>query len=472
MGRIFLRMLVGGTAGLIVWAIMEPSAPKEFGDPRWDSWSITFIALIGASVGFAVGGLDGYFQGTRLRAWRGAILGLIFGVICASFGSGLGGALYRAVFGNLIFMTGNVPTQMLARILAFTPAGLALGFGIGMSSLNFRKAIQGMVGGGIGAAIAGAMFDPVSELVSPAIMAVRGGNEVGIIGRVILSVVQGALIGLFIGIVERIARSAWVRLTLGRNEGKEWALDAGQNFIGRSESSQIPLFGDANVAPNHACIVRQGPGQFLLADGGSPIGTYLNGQRVQQAPLFHGAVITVGSFNLEFLMKNQPAPVRGPEAYPGQAYQIGGQGYAPPPGQPMSGPVQSGPAYGGQQYPPNSPPSPISPPSVSQPTQMAPLPPQPSPIGFTLVAMDGPLMGQRFSISGPTDVGREQPAIPMSFDSQVSRKHAQLVPDAMGLAVTDLNSTNGTFVNGQRVQSQTVRSGDLVKVGSTTFRVD
>lgn len=103
---------------------------------------------------------------------------------------------------------------------------------------------------------------------------------------------------------------------------------------------------------------------------------------------------------------------------------------------------------------------------------MAPLPPQPSPIGFTLVAMDGPLMGQRFSISGPTDVGREQPAIPMSFDSQVSRKHAQLVPDAMGLAVTDLNSTNGTFVNGQRVQSQTVRSGDLVKVGSTTFRVD
>lgn len=471
MGRILLRMLVGGTAGLVVWAFMEPSAPKQFADPRWESWSITFVALIGAFIGFAIGGLDGYFQGSRLRTWRGAILGLIFGVICATFGHGLGGAIVRAVFGEITFISGNIASQTLARTVAFLPIGLALGFGIGMSSLNIKKAIQGMVGGGIGAGIAGALFDPVSAIMAPALLAVRGGNEVGIVGRIILSVVQGALIGLFIGIVERVARSAWVRLTLGRNEGKEWVLDSGQNFIGRSESSQIPLFGDPNIAPNHACIVRQGPGQFLIADGGSPIGTLLNGQRVQQAPLFHGAIITIGSYNLEFLMKNQPAPVRGPEAYPGQGYQLGGQGYAAPQGQPMPNPAQPGPVYGQPatpQYPTQQPVQPAYP--SSQPTQMAPM--QPVTSSFTLTAMDGPLMGQRFPISGPTDVGREQPAIPMSFDSQVSRKHATLAPDAMGLAVMDLGSTNGTFVNGQRVQSQTVRSGDLVKIGATTFRVD
>lgn len=467
MGRIFLRMLVGGTAGLIAWAILEPVAPKSFFDPSWPEWSMKFVALIGALVGLSVGGLDGYYQGTRTRFIRGLILGLLFGAIGATLGFGMGGTISEAVFGKMTTINGNIASQMLARIIAFVFMGLFLGLGIGASSLNLRKAVQGMVGGGLGAAIAGFLFDPVSAIVGPALLAARGGDEVGIVGRVILSVVQGALIGLFIGIVERVARSAWVRLTLGRNEGKEWILDSGQNFIGRSESCQIPLFGDPNVMPNHACIVRQGPSDFLIADGGSPIGTYLNGQRIQQAPLFHGAVITVGSFNLEFLLKNQRAPVRGPEAYPGQAFPIGGQVYG----------AQQQPGYAGQQipaqpgmqtaqqYPTAQPQYPATQPT----TQMAPAP---VPAQITLTAIDGPLSGQRFLISGPMELGREQPAIPMTFDSQVSRRHAQLILDAMGLTVTDLNSTNGTFVNGQRVQSQIVRSGDLVKIGATTFRVD
>jgi pSer/pThr/pTyr-binding forkhead associated (FHA) protein len=471
MGRIFLRMLVGGTAGLIAWALMEPLAPKSFYDPNWGEWSMKFVALIGALVGLAVGGLDGYYQGTRNRFIRGLILGFLFGAVGSTFGFGMGSVIAESVFGKMTEVTGGMATQMLARIVAFTFTGIFLGFAIGFSSLNFKKAIQGLVGGGLGAAIAGLMFDPVSYSMSRAILAAKGGDEVGIVGRVILSVVMGALIGLFIGIVERVARSAWVRLTLGRNEGKEWNLDSAQNFIGRDERAAIPLFGDQNVMPMHACIVRQGPNQWLLADGGSPVGTYLNGQRIQQAPLFHGAVITVGSYNLEFLMKNQAAPVRGPEAYPGQAYPIGGQQYGHPQ-QPV--PVQPGP-YNPQSpsHPVTQPPSPY-PQAPGQPTQAYPQSPQPptSAHQFTLIALDGPLSGQRFPIAEPTDVGREQASIPMSFDTQASRRHAQLIPDAMGLTVTDLNSTNGTFVNGQRVQSQTLRSGDIVKIGSTQFRVD
>lgn len=485
MGRIFMRLLAGAAAGLLAWGIMEPLAPKSFFDPNWPAWSMKFVALIGALVGLAVGGLDGYYQGTRNKAIRGLVLGLIFGSIGATFGFGLGSMISVAVFGEQRDLTGNMVSNMLARIVAFSFTGVFLGFAIGLSSLNFKKAIQGMVGGGLGAGIAGLLFDPVSLILGPWLISWRGGDEVGIIGRVILSVVQGALIGLFIGIVERVARSAWVRLTLGRNEGKEWILDSGQNFIGRDERAVVPLFGDPNIIPLHACIVRQGPGQFLLADGGSPLGTYLNGQRIQQAPLFHGAVITIGSYNLEFLMKNMPAPVRGPEAYPGQAYPIGGQqpaGYPRPnmPGYPQQPQGQPQP-----QYPsPSSPASPYHPPQgVSQPTQAYPQAPVSQPTQaypqspqaasqFTLTAMDGPLQGQRFPIAGPTDVGREQPSIPMSFDTQASRRHATLMPDAMGLTVTDLNSTNGTFVNGQRVQSQTLRSGDIVKIGSTQFRVD
>ncbi len=57
--------------------------------------------------------------------------------------------------------------------------------------------------------------------------------------------------------------------------------------------------------------------------------------------------------------------------------------------------------------------------------------------------------------------------------ASVSRHHCllHLQPDAV--SVTDLGSANGTFVNGQRVRSQTnLQSGDLLGVGTCQFVVD
>ena len=454
MGSIFLKVFVGAVAGLVCWAIFEPMAPKTFSainEASWGNWERMFTIGLGAIVGLAIGGVNGILQGGKVHATRGALLGLLFGAIGSSLGYALGGTLATL---------SHMPIQTMPwRILALTPIGAFLGLAIGASTLNGRRAIQGLIGGSIGGAVGGALFDIIGTTLGQFLLALKGvqagmSGEIGGPSRAVYAILMAAAIALFIGLVERFARSAWVRLSLGRNEGKEWVLDAGQNFIGRSERANIPLFGDPNVAPMHACIVRQGPGQYLLADGGSPMGTMLNGQRVQQAPLVHGSVITVGSYNLEFLLKSQAAPVRGPEAYPGQAYPIGGQGAGY--GAPAAGP--------GLQSPGVSPQSTI--PNVPSPTPLSQI------ATYTLVAMDGPLMGQRFSVTSSVDVGREQPAIPVSFDSQVSRRHATLTPDVMGLMVTDLNSTNGTFVNGQRVQSQIVRSGDLVKIGATTFRVD
>ena len=292
-----------------------------------------------------------------------------------------------------------------------------------------------------------------------------------------MALLLGATIALFIGIVDRLSRSAWLRLVLGRNEGKEWSIDSNQTFIGRSEGASVPLFGDQNVAPIHASINRQG-GQYILVDGGSPIGTLLNGQRVTQAPLFHGAHIQIGSYNLEFLMKNMAAPARGPEAYPGQAYPMQG---GPMPQQPVPQTVgmaptqmmpQQMPTQAMPQQMPQGMPTQAMPGMGSQPTMAYGAPLQGGPRQHTLVAIDGPLMGQRFPVNAPTDLGRECPAIPMSFDSAASRRHANISPAPQGLAVADAGSTNGTFVNGQRVSQAMAGPGDLIKVGSTTFRVE
>jgi pSer/pThr/pTyr-binding forkhead associated (FHA) protein len=52
----------------------------------------------------------------------------------------------------------------------------------------------------------------------------------------------------------------------------------------------------------------------------------------------------------------------------------------------------------------------------------------------------------------------------------VSRIHCRLtLSDAGGLLVEDLGSTNGTFLNGERVTRRTVASGDRIKLGRVEF---
>jgi pSer/pThr/pTyr-binding forkhead associated (FHA) protein len=92
--------------------------------------------------------------------------------------------------------------------------------------------------------------------------------------------------------------------------------------------------------------------------------------------------------------------------------------------------------------------------------------------GFTLVALDGPLTGQRIPINATTEAGRDTPGLNLGFDAQASRRHAQLTPTPHGLQVTDLGSTNGTFLNGQRIPEAIAPSGSVIKIGSTSFRVE
>lgn len=90
----------------------------------------------------------------------------------------------------------------------------------------------------------------------------------------------------------------------------------------------------------------------------------------------------------------------------------------------------------------------------------------------TLVGLDGPLSGRRFLLGGPLEVGREASGIALPFDGTASRRHARFEPIGAGWQVVDLGSTNGTLVNGVRLASSPLRSGDVVQVGATSFRFE
>jgi pSer/pThr/pTyr-binding forkhead associated (FHA) protein len=79
----------------------------------------------------------------------------------------------------------------------------------------------------------------------------------------------------------------------------------------------------------------------------------------------------------------------------------------------------------------------------------------------------------RFPVKdGTTSLGRSSTSdIILKSDDYVSGTHARLTRHGGLLYVEDAGSTNGTFVNGRKTVGATpLRSGDMVRVGSTSFR--
>ncbi len=55
-------------------------------------------------------------------------------------------------------------------------------------------------------------------------------------------------------------------------------------------------------------------------------------------------------------------------------------------------------------------------------------------------------------------------------ESSVSRRHAIVVPRASGARILDDRSSNGTFVNGRRVQQAELHNGDVIVLGRVVLR--
>lgn len=459
MGKVTLRAIFCGIAGVLAWVLCEPFFPKQViagswnRDPVFLKVELTFTFLLGTLIGLTAGFLNGTDRGGRTNVIVSSALGLIFGAVGAMFGQAIGSSVYAILGGG-----SNTPANVIARTLALLPFGLLIGAAVGVSQRSVRSMVSGAIGGAVAGFLTGAAFDTLSQVisrvVSPVNMTVTPGyeSEAGAPGRAVMAMGMGLLIGLFTALADLASRKAWVRLVLGRNEGKEWPIDAGQTLIGRDERAHVPLFSDPSIPPLAAVIVKQG-NTYHLQDPQSPIGVGLNGHRVSQAQLNHGDTINIGPLSLQFLVRSG-----GSATFEGRHKGV---------------PI--GPAAQPQQQRPTQ----VSSPSTQYPT--AAMIPQPqaqsqtvtsAQTGLCLVALTGPMAGNRFAIGTHLEIGREGSGLSIAYDPQASRRHAAVALVGGQLTVSDLGSTNGTYVNGHRVTHAAINTGDQLMVGSTTFRVE
>jgi diguanylate cyclase (GGDEF)-like protein len=87
-----------------------------------------------------------------------------------------------------------------------------------------------------------------------------------------------------------------------------------------------------------------------------------------------------------------------------------------------------------------------------------------------LIVLAGSNVGEMYRLEeGETVLGRGQSVAVRLTDDGISRKHARIVQHGGEVIIEDLQSSNGTIVNGAPVTMQMLKDGDKIRIGSTTI---
>lgn len=204
---------------------------------------------------------------------------------------------------------------------------------------------------------------------------------------------------------------------IDRRQPALWLVDE-RLTIGRDRSNRL-VIDDEGISVFHAEIRNEG-GKLFLSDAGSVNGTYLNGHRIVQREEIHsGDVIRLHMIDLEVV-----DPATAVKTINTQAINRE--------------------------------------------------PPKPAPLPWQLKALTGPTSGKMIPVTSTTVVGRDPSSDLPVNGAHVSRRHAELSIHGGHLHLKDLNSSNGTFLNGKRVDGDVdiaLKNGDEVRFDAMIFKV-
>lgn len=303
----WLYLFFAGIAGgLVAWAVLEPFVNDiELGDEQFSLVDFLIFPSVLAGIGLFVGAAEGLVCRNPLRALLSGSIGAAIGLVGGLVISIPAGLLYGIASSIAIESGGTnsdgMPTGvglvvlMIGRAGAWALLSLAAGLGQGIALREKRMILNGLIGGVLGGLLGGLLFDPIYLLL--------GSPEEAAVSRAVGFAVIGALVGLFIGLVEQWTKSAWLFMKAGPLAGKQFVVYRNPTVIGSSPKADIYLFKDAAIEPRHALVHNRG-GRFEIEDCDSKDGTYVNGVPVQRKQLRPGDQIVVGKTVLEFSLRD------------------------------------------------------------------------------------------------------------------------------------------------------------------------
>lgn len=194
--------------------------------------------------------------------------------------------------------------------------------------------------------------------------------------------------------------------------------------IGRKSDNDIVL-DERNVSRQHAQIVMK-EGQYFLEDVGSTGGTKVNDTAVTEKDIHTGDVITIGDFRLTFDSGN-PEDERTVFEEEATVLEDGTE--------------------------------------LDEDRTRFYEEPEAKLIVVKSEGLEGEII-----LEEETVIGREEDADITVEDNRLSRKHCKIVLQEGQYVITDLGSSNGTFVNGAKISEKTLENGDQIQAGSNIFK--
>jgi CDP-diglyceride synthetase len=291
-----------GAAGLagafLAWMFCEPS----FEDGDVNHWGNVMIfplmaILMCISLGTVESLVERSWHRAFLRGLASAGLGLVLGFVfnfVANLIFGVLIALFMSAGANAESLASN-PLFWFSRAIAWAAFGMAGGLIFGIVSKSGKKTSYGMLGGVIGAAIGGLLFDPISLLT-------QGGEASRAIGMSIL----GASTGIAIGLVESALKDRWLYVSGGPLAGKQFVLYQDLVTLGKSQTNTIYLFKDPGILELHATIEHRTGRSFLTAYGPVAVSGQPLQSRMQRA-LTTGDIIQIGRYSFTYAEKERAA---------------------------------------------------------------------------------------------------------------------------------------------------------------------
>lgn len=280
--------LIGALAG---WAIMEPGFVDGKAANHWGNFlmlpSITTLMCFGFAM--AESAVERSAQKAVLRG----VLSLPLGLILGFFFDLMANVIYNIGLG-LCFQAGaqsyHNPAVWIARGVAWMVFGAAGGLVYGIIGQSAKKGYYGVLGGVLGAGLGGILFDPIAMLT-------KGGASSRAVGFALVGIATGVGMGL----VESALKDRWFYVVAGPLAGKQFILYRSLTTIGSRQQSDIYLFKDPAILPEHAVIQITGARVQLRANG--PV--HWAGQTITNRVLQDGDLLQVGRYSFRYKEKQR-----------------------------------------------------------------------------------------------------------------------------------------------------------------------
>ena len=412
--ELFLKAMAGLLGGALGWIPVELASHGHTLNEQLSASSLHASELSMAVLSGLIGGFIIAVESQELvftPAMRNRFLRAF--VICAALAWFAADPFSNSVFSAILNFGGwglNHEGSMFylycARVASWVIMGTMLGAGVGISSLSLPNVIKGAAGGWVGGFLGGALFDPINSIT--------GG---GLASRLIGLSLIGLAIGLFIGLVQELTKTAWITVDQGRLRGRQFRVEGSRITMGRAEENPIGLFGDTGVHARHAVIERKGS-EYTLRNLAVQEGTFVNGQRIETVPLHDGDQIRMGGYQLGFHLRGASPSIVRAQTAPGAVVVTSSAALA---------------------------------------------------TGTGAYLIDGG--GQRFPLraGGATRLGRALDNDIVVNHSSVSRHHASIEAVNGSYEVRDLQSQNGTWIRDERVSQRAIADGDVIRLGQAPF---